>query len=99
MPGGLARHQLLAPQAGEQAAQVAQVEIEIGAELARGAGAALPELVQHTRLRQWKRAAEVARVQRADAARIEAVELPYRLGAGMRSRHAACSAGILAFVK
>ena len=80
----LALHQALAPQALQQAAEVAEVEVEVGAELARGARAALADLVEHARLRQRERAAEVARLQRADAAGVEAVEAAHRIDVACR---------------
>src|SRR5438128_1214380 len=93
--GGLALHQALPAQALEEAAEVTKIEVEFRAERARSALAALPELIQYARLRQRERAAEVARLQRADAPRVEAVEAPHGVDPG----HARCSAQILAFVK
>src|SRR5258708_391845 len=58
----LAGNQLEALQSLEQAAEVAEVEVEVRAELARRARAALTELVEDPRLRQRKRAAEVVRL-------------------------------------
>src|SRR2546428_7324177 len=92
---GLALHQLLPLEVLQQAAEIPEVEVEVGAELARGALAALPQLIEHARLRQRERASQEARLQGADAPRVEAVEAPQRVDA----RHAACSAQILAFVK
>ena len=65
------------------------------AELARAAFAAMSDLVEDARLRQGKRAAEIARLQDADAARVEAVEAAH----GLDGAHAACSVEIVAFVK
>ena len=93
--GALALHQALTLQALQQPAEVAEVDVEVGAELARRTFATLADLVEHARLRQRERQAEVARLQHADAARIEAVEAPHRVDMG----HARSSAGILAFVK
>src|SRR3954470_16829065 len=95
VPRALALHQALALQALQQAAEVAEVDVEFGAELAGRTFAALADLVEHARLGQRERQAEVARLQHADAARIEAVEAPHRVDMG----HARSSAGILAFVK
>ena len=80
--GALARHQLQAPEALQQAAEVSKVQVELGAERARRAFTALAELVEHARLRQRERAAEVVRLQRADAAGIEAVEPAHAVDAG-----------------
>ncbi len=63
---GLALHESLAPEALQQAAEIAEIEVELGAELARGAFAAMTDLVQHARLRQRKRRAQVIGVQHAD---------------------------------
>src|SRR5216110_2863443 len=84
--GALARHELQAPEALQQAAEVPEVQVELGAERARRAFTALAELVEHARLRQRERAAEIVRLQRADAPRVKAVEAPHGIDPGHAAR-------------
>src|SRR5258706_8786871 len=66
--------QRLAPQPVEQAAEVAGVEVQVGAELARRGAAAPPDLVEQARHGQRVRAADEMVAQGADAPRIESIE-------------------------
>jgi hypothetical protein len=74
----LAREPAGAFEAAQDAAQVAAVQAEVLADLARHSALAVRQLVEHAHVGQRHVAAEVG-VEGADAARVEAVELAHRL--------------------
>jgi hypothetical protein len=65
-------------EAAQDAAEIAGVEAELAADLARGRLVAMGDFIKDARLRQRERARRKALLQHADALRIEAVEPPHR---------------------
>ena len=82
----LGAHQAAPAERSQHAAEIAGVEVELGAQLGRGAAPAPAELVDEARLGQRIGAADEAGAQRADAACVESVEAAHRVDP--HARHA-----------
>jgi hypothetical protein len=86
--------QSLLGEVAENAAEIAGVERQVAADLARGGGLALRELVEHARFGEREGAAQQAFLQNADLLGVEAIEAAHRgdapvvlAGGGGRTRH------------
>src|SRR6185369_184085 len=75
----LGAHQAAPAERSEHAAEVARVQVQLRAQLGRGAAPAPAELVEQPRLGQRMGAADEARAQGADAACVESVEAAHRV--------------------
>ena len=76
----------------QHAAEIAGVEIERAADVARGGASPLRDLVEHARLGQRVGAVELGLAQHADLPRVEAVEAAHRGDALLASRLGMASA-------
>src|ERR1700730_4308241 len=73
--GALEHHALL--EETEDPAQVARIQPQLPSELGGGGSLAMRELVEHAHLAQRELALEVALLEEADLASVEAIEAPH----------------------